>query len=94
MKTQRLNAILIIVVAMLLVPLIAMQFTNEVNWSLIDFCIAGVLLFGTGFLIEFVSRIIKTSKYRVLIITLVIVLFLLLWVEMSVGLFGSPLAGN
>ena len=30
----------------LLLPLVAMQFSNEMNWGLGDFAIAGVLLFG------------------------------------------------
>src|ERR1041385_1445087 len=34
--------------SMLMVPLVAMQFTGEVNWSTGDFIVMGVLLFGTG----------------------------------------------
>ena len=30
----------------LLVPLLATQFTSEVNWTLLDFATAGTLLFG------------------------------------------------
>jgi hypothetical protein len=36
----------------LLVPLVAMQITDEVNWSLGDFVFAGALLGGTGLLLE------------------------------------------
>ena len=33
---------------MLLLPLVAMQFTDEVNWSETDFIVAGALIGGTG----------------------------------------------
>jgi hypothetical protein len=36
-----------------------MQFTNEVNWTLFDFVVAGVLLLGTGFICELVIRKVK-----------------------------------
>ena len=71
-----------------------MQFSNEVNWSIMDFVIAGVLLFGTGLTIQFVLRKVKTRKNRILICGIIILLLLLLWIELAVGLFGSPIAGN
>ena len=71
-----------------------MQFTNEVNWSIMDFVVAGVLLFGTGLTIQFVLRKVKTRKNRILICGIILLLFLLLWIELAIGLFGSPIAGN
>lgn len=71
-----------------------MQFSNEVNWSIMDFLVAGVLLFGTGLTIEFVLRKVKTRKNRILICGIILLLLLLLWIELAVGLFGSPIAGN
>lgn len=78
----------------LLLPLIAMQFTNEVNWTLMDFVIAGILLFGTALLIELVIRKIRTSKYKVAIIVFILVAFLVTWTELAVGIFNTPLSGN
>jgi hypothetical protein len=71
-----------------------MQFSNEVNWTIMDFLIAGVLLFGTGLTIEFVLRKVKTRKNRILICGIILLLLLLIWIELAVGLFGSPIAGN
>lgn len=79
---------------LLLLPLIAMQFTNEVNWSLFDFIVAGVLLFGTGSLIEFSLRKIKTKKQRIWVIAGILLVLFLVWVELAVGIFGTPFAGN
>jgi len=71
-----------------------MQFTNEVNWSAMDFVVAGVLLLGTGLSIEFVIRKVKTRKNRIIICGIILLVLLLLWIELAVGLFGSPIAGN
>ena len=53
MKRRRLKTILIFVMVLLLVPLVAMQFTDEVNWGPLDFVVAGVLLLSTGFIFVF-----------------------------------------
>ena len=68
MKNKRLFIIGLIVVVILFIPLLAMQFTEEVNWDLPDFVVAGVLLFGTGLLLEVVLRKAKKSKYLIAII--------------------------
>jgi hypothetical protein len=48
----------------LLVPLVAMQFTDEVDWSVGDFVFAGALLVGTGLLIELAVRDPRKVAYR------------------------------
>ncbi len=40
----------------LLLPLLAMQITEEVVWDLADFAVDGALLFGTGLTYELVAR--------------------------------------
>lgn len=78
----------------LLLPLVAMQFTSEVQWSASDFLVAGILLFGTGLLIEMVMRKTKKGVLRILAVLGVLLLFLLTWLELAVGIFGSPWAGT
>lgn len=70
------------------IPLIAMQFTSEVNWTLSDFVIMGALLFGTGFLYVQVARVIP-RKYRVLIGIAFALVFLYIWAELAVGIFTN-----
>jgi hypothetical protein len=41
-----------------------MQVTDEVNWSLADFVFAGVLLGGTGLLLERATRKPRNLAYR------------------------------
>ncbi len=86
--------ILRVVGLLLLIPLIAMQLTNEVNWSLFDFMIMGAMLTITGLLGGEIFNRVKNYGYRlILTITIVLILFLL-WAELAVGLFGTPFAGD
>ena len=73
---------------LLLVPLIAMLFTDEVNWDLLDFVVMGILLFGTGVSVAVVGRMLA-GKRRVITAILIVVAFLLVWVELAVGVFTN-----
>ena len=83
-----------IVGLLLLIPLIAMQLTNEVNWSFFDFIIMGGMLTITGLLIGRILKQFKPSNNRILLIAIIIVIFLLIWAELGVGIFGTRFAGN
>jgi hypothetical protein len=93
-QNKRLTLILLTTTLLLLVPLVAMQFTEEVNWNLMDFLVAGILLFGTGLLCELALRKIRDIKYRVAICLALLVFLALLWAELAVGIFGSPISGS
>lgn len=72
---------------------IAMQFTNEVDWSLFDFVIMGILLFGMGSIFVFAAR--KFTKNRLLVGLIVLGTLLLTWVHLAVGIVDTwPLAGS
>ena len=80
---------------LLLVPLVAMQFTNEVNWSVPDFIIAGTLLFTTGTLLALVLKLKADIIYRVAFIVAIGTTFLMVWANLAVGLLGArPNLGN
>ena len=80
---------LALVTAFLLLPWVAMQFSREMVWSLADFVIAGVLLFGTGLAYELVARKRGNGAYRVAAGVALAVALLLVWVNLAVGLLGS-----
>ena len=93
-KNQRLTGILFVAASLLLIPFVAMQFTSEVNWTFSDFVVAGVLLFGTGLLIELVLRNVQKMEYRIALCVALLVALFLIWLELAVGIFGTPLAGS
>jgi len=74
----------------LLIPLIAMQFTSEMNWDLFDFIVMGALLFGTGLIYEFLIRKLKNQTHRIIAATVLVLLFLLVWADLAVGIFNIP----
>ena len=86
--------ILPIVGLLLSIPLIAMQLTDEVNWSFFDFIIMAIMLSITGLALGIIIKKIKYHKYRNIFIAIIIMIFLLIWAELGVGLFGTPFAGN
>lgn len=94
MQNKRLVGILLAVAFLLLIPLVAMQFTNDVDWSPLDFLIAGVLLLGTGLLCELVMRKVKKLEYRIALCAALLVALFLVWAELAVGIFGTPFAGS
>ena len=91
---KRLLGITLAVPLLLLIPFLAMQFTDEVNWSLFDFMIMGILLLGTGLACEFAIRKAKNSTYQVILIAAILAAFFLIWAELAVGIFGTPFAGS
>ena len=94
MRNKRLIIVLAIVAVLLAVPLIAMQFTSEVKWGIFDFLVMGILLLVTGFGIEFVLRKITKPTTRLAVCLAIGVVFVLVWAELAVGIFGTPLAGS
>lgn len=90
----RLTGIVLTVAFILLIPLTAMQFTDEVNWNWFDFAVAGVVLLGFGLLFELVWRKVARLEYKLAAIAVLLVLLFLVWAELAVGVFGTPFAGS
>lgn len=68
-------------------PLVAMQFTSEVNWTISDFVLAGVLLIGGGAAIELVAWRVRKPVIRIGVSLFVIAIVALIWIEGAVGIF-------
>lgn len=71
----------------LLAPLVAMQFTNEVNWGIEDFAVAALLLGGAGLALEAVLRFVRGTGARIGLGLAIGAALLLVWAELAVGLF-------
>lgn len=93
-SNRRLIFIFIGIALVLMVPLVGMQLSDQVNWSLFDFMVASVLLGGTGLIAELILRKVKSKKNRLLLLLFLFMALLIVWAELAVGVFGSPWAGS
>jgi hypothetical protein len=91
---RSLRRILLGTAAILMVPLVAMRFTKEVNWGPLDFVAAAILLAGTGSAYVLLTRKLRMVSQRRAIGGGLLLTLLLVWAELAVGVFGSPLAGS
>lgn len=73
---------------LLAVPLIAMQFTSEVNWTASDFAVAAALIGALWLGIEVALRLVRTPMGRALAVGACVLAFLTVWVELAVGIFN------
>ena len=81
--------LIVVALALLAVPLIAMQFTSEVVWTPVDFIAAGALMGVAISSVELVTRRASYRRYRVLGYIAIAAAFLLIWAELAVGIFGD-----
>jgi succinate dehydrogenase hydrophobic anchor subunit len=79
---------------LLVIPLIGMLFSDEMNWKLFDFIVMGALLLIGSIGINFIVDKITSTKMRIILILVILFMFLLIWAELAVGIFGTPFAGD
>ena len=77
------------VAVLLMLPLVAMQFTDEVNWTAEDFIAAGVMLGAAGLGTEFLVRRSSSHAYRLGAVFAVLAAFLTVWANLAVGMIGD-----
>ncbi|MGN7867184.1 hypothetical protein [Chryseobacterium sp. 22458] len=93
-QKQKTIAIYALPLALLTIPMLGNIFSKEVNWTAADFLIAGILLFTTAFLINLVRNKIKKQSRKIMLSIFILLALVLIWLELAVGIFGSPFAGS
>lgn len=76
-------------VALILTPLVAMQFTSEVNWDETDFIVAAIIFAIVGGLIELAVRISSNWYFRFGAMFAVLAGFMVVWSNLAVGMIGN-----
>jgi hypothetical protein len=80
--------VLAVTAALLLVPLAAMRFTDELRWDGMDFLAAGLLLGGTGLAWVLLAPRVRTARRRALLGAGLALALLLVWAELAVGILS------
>ncbi|KRC81016.1 hypothetical protein [Sphingomonas sp. Root241] len=75
--------------ALILLPLIAMRFTDEVAWTASDFVFAILLIGGVGIAYELVVGMTGNAAYRATVAVALLTGFLIVWSNLAVGIIGD-----
>ena len=81
--------IVLVAGSILLLPLLAMQFTDEVAWGVFDFAVAGVLLVGTGLAYQLAARKAGNIAHRAAVGVALAAAFFLVFLVGAVGVIGE-----
>jgi hypothetical protein len=75
------------IAALLVLPLVAMQFTGEVAWGPEDFAFAGILLISAGAIFELAAWKVRDLTGRLVLGAVILGAVLLIWADAAVGVF-------
>ncbi len=73
---------------------LSIPFIGNWPWTVSDYVIMGVLIMSIGLLYELMARLMRSTRQRVIVASILFLVFILIWGELAVGLFGTPFAGN
>ena len=76
-------------VALLLLPAVAMQFTDEVDWNAFDFIFATVMFGSVGLVVELTVRSSRSIAFRAAVALALAAAFLIIWINGAVGIIGD-----
>lgn len=76
-------------IALILTPLVAMQFTREVDWDETDFIIAAIIFGIVGGLTELAVRLSSNWFFRIGAMCAILAGFMVVWANLAVGMIGN-----
>ena len=77
----------------LLIPLVGVIF-YDLDWSEFDFLVMASLILSLSIFINLIIYYLNSSRLKLLLVFILVILFLLIWAELAVGIFGTPFAGS
>ena len=80
-------AVFAVTAMLLMVPLLGMLASDEMNWGPGDFVFAAALIGGTGLAFVFGSALVRTRRQRIVLGAVLAFVMLAIWAEAAVGIF-------
>ena len=77
----------------LLFPLIGKIFF-KLDWNGFDFFVMTLLILSFSVLINLTLYYLKSSKFKFLLVLILVTTFILIWAELAVGIIGTAFAGS
>ena len=77
----------------LLIPLVGVIFF-DLDWSGFDFLVMASFILSLSISVNLILYCFKSSRLKLLLVFISVILFLLIWIELAVGIFGTPFAGS
>lgn len=87
--TKRLSLWAVVVTLVVMIPLVAMQFSDDVAWTPFDFAFAGLLLYGAGLTYELIARKTGSFSRRTAVGVSIAAVVILVWIDGAVGIIGG-----
>ena len=78
----------------MLISFIAMQYTDEVSWTVPDLIIMGIMLMSISFICVFAIRKATKRNQKIAVCFLIVLAFILVLAELAVGIFGTLFEGK
>ncbi|MGB1608684.1 MAG: hypothetical protein ACPHBN_03110 [Gammaproteobacteria bacterium] len=66
----------------------------DLDWSGFDFLVMASLILSLSIFINLILYYLNSSRLKLLLVFILVILFLLIWAELAVGIFGTPFAGS
>jgi len=66
----------------------------KLDWSGYDFLVMALLILSFSIIINLTLYYLKSSKFKFLLVFILMIIFMLIWIELAVGIFGTAFAGS
>lgn len=93
-QIQLLIKVFLTTLGVLIIPLVLTLTLSDFNWDILDFVVGGLLIFSFGVYRTLLWKSKKSRRQKHLFFWVGVLVLVLIWMELAVGIFGTPFSGN
>ena len=87
MTKKKILRVLLVAAALLAIPLVMTNVSEEWDWNLVDFIVMGALIVGAGVAYELIASRLRTNVAKLTALLLTGIALAYVWAELAVGIF-------